>query len=286
MSSHQLTHQTDVATPLGRMLLARDARGLCGVWFEGQKYHPGTLTVPRDDQDPILKQAADWLGAYFAGRTDIERGVMQEARREGPAAALPPLSLNGTDFQQAVWRELLQIPFGHTVSYGDLAARLGRREAVRAVAAAVGRNPISVLVPCHRVVGGNGQLTGYAGGLDRKRALLGMEAQAPFAGEALSLSAAEAKAPLVLEANAPFKHEAQARFSPEASVPVPLEARGIPSTASLLASEPTAPPLRMGWTPNDLTPATGSGSGSGPDSPPTTRSSGPLFSSHLQGAGA
>lgn len=184
MSPHLLIKQTEVATPLGSILLARDDYGLCGVWFEGQKYHPGTLAVPRDDQDPLLKQAADWLSAYFAGLEAVERGirqeVRQEARREGPAAAMPLLSLRGTDFQQAVWRALLQIPFGHTVSYGDLAARLGRREAVRAVAAAVGRNPLSVLVPCHRVVGSNGQLTGYAGGLDRKRSLLGLEAQAPL----------------------------------------------------------------------------------------------------------
>lgn len=179
MNSHRLTLQTDVATPLGRMLLARDADGLCGVWFEDQKYHPGTLTVPRDDQDPFLKQAANWLEAYFKSMQPGERGAVQAPEREGLTAALPPLSLRGTDFQQAVWRELLHIPLGETISYGDLAARLGRRDAVRAVAAAVGRNPVSVLVPCHRVVGSNGQLTGYAGGLDRKRSLLALEGLAP-----------------------------------------------------------------------------------------------------------
>ncbi len=166
MNPHPMIAHTDTVTPLGHILLARDAQGLCGVWFEGQKYHPGAVPVPRDDADPLLKQAVEWLLAYFAG--DEPAGV-----------SMPPLSLRGTDFQQAVWHALLHIPAGETLSYGELAARLGRREAVRAVAAAVGRNPVSVLVPCHRVVGSQGQLTGYAGGLDRKRALLALEAKAP-----------------------------------------------------------------------------------------------------------
>lgn len=258
MSPHLLIKQTDVATPLGSILLARDAHGLCGVWFEGQKYHPGMLAVPRDDQDPLLKQAADWLIAYFAGMEDVERGVVQNARSEGPAAAMPQLSLRGTEFQQAVWRELLQIPFGQTVSYGDLAARLGRREAVRAVAAAVGRNPVSVLVPCHRVVGSNGQLTGYAGGLDRKRSLLALEAQAPF----------------TLQAQAPFALQAQA--------PLPPHIAGTLPAAPPLASDPTPPPQVKGWAIDAITPAAGAGR----DSPSTTRSSGTMSSSHLQGAGA
>lgn len=157
--------QSDIDTPLGRMRLARDAHGLCGVWFEGQKYHPGPLPVPHDDADPHLRQAADWLRNYFNG------GTHTAAHAEG----LPPMSLVGTPFQQSVWRALLDIPSGETVSYGELADRLGCRAAVRAVAAAVGRNPLSVLVPCHRVIGSNGRLTGYAGGLPRKQALLALE---------------------------------------------------------------------------------------------------------------
>ncbi|MBB3192977.1 hypothetical protein CDN98_04485 [Roseateles terrae] len=157
--------QSEIDTPLGRMLLARDAQGLCGVWFEAQKYHPGPLSVPRDDADPCLRQAADWLHAYFDG----------SRRAAAHADGLPPMSLIGTPFQQSVWRALLDIPSGETVSYGELADRLGCRAAVRAVAAAVGRNPLSVLVPCHRVIGSNGQLTGYAGGLPRKQALLALE---------------------------------------------------------------------------------------------------------------
>ncbi|WP_324288621.1 methylated-DNA--[protein]-cysteine S-methyltransferase [Roseateles sp. SL47] len=161
MSADTSACQTETDTPLGRMLFARNGQGLCGLWFEGQKYHPGALAVPRRDQDPLLRQAVAAVQAYFAGQPFVP----------------PPLSVAGTPFQQAVWSALLQIPTGVTCSYGDLATRLGRPEAVRAVAAAVGRNPLSLLVPCHRVMGANGQLTGYAGGLERKRALLALEAR-------------------------------------------------------------------------------------------------------------
>ena len=157
------TAWTETDTPLGRLLIARNAEGLAGLWFEDQKYHPGPLAAPRDDQDALLRGVVDAMQAYFAGKT----------------AALPPMSPSGTAFQQAVWRALRDIPAGTTVSYGELAARLGRPEAVRAVAAAVGRNPVSVLIPCHRVLGADGSLTGYAGGLHRKEALLTIEGGLP-----------------------------------------------------------------------------------------------------------
>lgn len=150
---------TTLDTPLGAVLIARNADGLSGLWFEGQKYHPGTLAAPRREDDALLTEAVINLCDYFAGK---------------PLRALP-LSPSGTPFQQAVWRALLAIPAGSTLSYGELARRVGRPKAVRAVAAAVGRNPLSVIIPCHRVLGADGALTGYAGGLHRKQALLMLE---------------------------------------------------------------------------------------------------------------
>jgi len=154
------TAQTTIATPLGPVLLARTEIGLAGAWFEGQKAHPGVLAAPRRDKDPLLCEAARQLDDYFAGRSsrfDV------------------PLDLHGTAFQRKVWQALLGIASGHTSSYADIARQLDSPQAVRAVGAAVGRNPVSVLVPCHRVVGSDGSLTGYAGGLPRKSALLQLE---------------------------------------------------------------------------------------------------------------
>ena len=159
--SSSCTAQTRIETPLGPMLIARSARGLVGAWFDGQKAHPGALAAPRDDDDPLLRDAARQLLDYFAGR------------RDGFDLALD--LEHGSAFQQAVWQALERIEHGATMSYGAIARGLGATHAMRAVGAAVGRNPLSVIVPCHRVVGGNGALTGYAGGLDRKRALLRLE---------------------------------------------------------------------------------------------------------------
>jgi len=154
------TAQTTINTPLGKLLLARTAKGLAGVWFEGQKHHPAPLTVMRRPDDALLRLAADQLHAYFAGDT---------------LAFDVPLDLQGTLFQRSVWLALLAIPGGETRSYGEIAKGLGAGAAVRAVGAAVGRNPVSVIVPCHRVIGSDGSLTGYAGGVERKRALLALE---------------------------------------------------------------------------------------------------------------
>ena len=154
------TAQTTINTPLGNLLLARTAKGLAGVWFDGQKHHPAPLTAMRSPDDELLRRAAEQLHAYFAG--------------EGLGFDVP-LDLQGTPFQRAVWQALLAIPSGETRSYGEIAAALGSASAVRAVGGAVGRNPVSVIVPCHRVVGSDGSLTGYAGGVDRKRALLELE---------------------------------------------------------------------------------------------------------------
>ncbi|CAM5797925.1 methylated-DNA--[protein]-cysteine S-methyltransferase [Rhizobacter fulvus] len=154
------TAQTTLATPLGTLLLARTERGLAGAWFEGQKHYPAPFTAVRRPDDALLGRTADQLLAYFAGeRDDFDL----------------PLDLLGTDFQRAVWQQLLAIPSAGTTSYGAIAKALGSPSAVRAVGGAVGRNPLSVIVPCHRVVGTDGSMTGYAGGVDRKRALLALE---------------------------------------------------------------------------------------------------------------
>ena len=150
-----------IATPLGTMVLAADDRGLVGVWFVGQEHFAGPGPDWREvASSPVLDAAAAQLAEYFAG-----------LKRE---FALP-LAPRGTPFQQRVWRCLSEIPFGHTTTYGAVAARLGNAGAARAVGAATGRNPISIVVPCHRVIGADGTLTGYAGGEDRKRYLLDME---------------------------------------------------------------------------------------------------------------
>ncbi len=157
------TAQRELDTPLGHVCIARTAQGLAGLWFEGQKHHPGPLDVPVRDDDPLLAEAARQLAQYFAG----ERRAFDL-----------PLDLQGTPFQQSVWQALRRIPPGRTCSYGAIAQALGAPSAVRAVGAAVGRNPASLLVPCHRVLGQDGSLTGYAGGIDRKQALLALEARA------------------------------------------------------------------------------------------------------------
>lgn len=154
------TAQLQIATPLGPMLLARTAKGLAGAWFAGQKDYPVRIDAPVAPNDPLLRKTAAELGDYFAGRRktfDI------------------PLDLYGTPFQRSVWQALLAIDCGQTSSYGAVARTIGKPSAVRAVGAAVGANPVAVIVPCHRVMGSDGSLTGYAGGLPRKIALLEIE---------------------------------------------------------------------------------------------------------------
>jgi len=154
----RLQAQARIATPLGPMTAAATAAGLAGLWFDDQAHHPGPLPVPVDADHPHLQAAARALQAYFGGAADPLQGV--------------PLDMHGTPFQQAVWQRLIALPRGATSTYGQIAAGAGSPAAVRAAGAAIGRNPVSVLVPCHRVLGSNGGLTGYAGGLHRKTALL------------------------------------------------------------------------------------------------------------------
>jgi methylated-DNA-[protein]-cysteine S-methyltransferase len=157
-----MTYYTTAGSPLGTMLMTANARALTGLYFQGQRYapEPAEAWVSRDEL-PVFAQTRAWLAAYFSGRL--------------PRVDVP-LAANGTDFQCAVWRQIGAIPSGETITYAELARRAGYPAAVRAAGAATGRNPISLLIPCHRVVGSNGSLTGYAGGLERKRRLLALEA--------------------------------------------------------------------------------------------------------------
>lgn len=153
--------QSEMLTPLGRLNLVATANGLAGAWFEGQAHHPGELEVPQRPDWPVFHAAARALNDYF----------------EAPqtTAFTLPLDPQGTAFQQAVWLQLRRISPGQTTHYGAIAQALGKPQASRAVGAAVGRNPLSIFIPCHRVVGRDGSLTGYAGGLPRKQALLKAE---------------------------------------------------------------------------------------------------------------
>jgi methylated-DNA-[protein]-cysteine S-methyltransferase len=156
--------QAHIATPLGPMTAAATSGGLAGLWFAGQAHHPGTIDAPVDARHPDLVAAQQAVDAYFQGRADAVHRLR--------------LDLQGTPFQCKVWAALRALGHGQTTSYAAIAREAGSPAAVRAVGAAVGRNPVSILVPCHRVLGAGGALTGYAGGLDRKRALLRHEGAA------------------------------------------------------------------------------------------------------------
>ncbi|HEX9065544.1 MAG TPA: methylated-DNA--[protein]-cysteine S-methyltransferase [Streptosporangiaceae bacterium] len=154
---------TVIESPIGPLtLIAQDGR-LAGVLMEMTRYTPeeqnrGEVVGPGDE--PVLDAAAAQLDAYFAGElTEFDL----------------PLTMNGTGFQRTVWAGLQAIPYGQTISYGELARRIGQPSAFRAVGLANGRNPVSIVVPCHRVIGADGSLTGYGGGMERKRFLLGLE---------------------------------------------------------------------------------------------------------------
>ncbi|MBE6918911.1 MAG: methylated-DNA--[protein]-cysteine S-methyltransferase [Ruminococcaceae bacterium] len=155
-----MEYRTVYPSPLGPLTLASDGAALTGLWLAGQRYFGGGAAAWEEKDDvPVFIDARLWLDSYFAG--------------EEPAGDELPLLPAGTDFQQRVWQQLLQIPCGETRTYGDLAAALG--SSARAVGGAVGRNPISIIIPCHRVLGADGSLTGYAGGTECKRWLLAHE---------------------------------------------------------------------------------------------------------------
>jgi methylated-DNA-[protein]-cysteine S-methyltransferase len=175
MSARAFCTYTCPEPALGTLVLTVSDLGLCGLWFEGQQHFPSDATPGRRchrTEQPVLQQACSQLDGYFA--LTAQAGAQ-------PFAFELPLDLHqGTVFQQKVWLALLDIPIGTTVSYQDIARRIAQPRASRAVGAAVARNPISIVVPCHRVVGTRGALTGYAGGLARKNILLQRE-QGPAA---------------------------------------------------------------------------------------------------------
>ncbi len=153
-------------SPLGKLTIAADEIGLTGLWFDGQKYFGSTLAIDRKETPiPVLEEAVHWLDLYFAGSNP---------------GSIPPLHMVGTEFQRRVWSVLQTIPYGETITYGDIAGILKQQYgynamSAQAVGGAVGHNPIGIIVPCHRVVGAGGKMTGYAGGIERKQWLLQLE---------------------------------------------------------------------------------------------------------------
>ena len=162
----QEMYMKDYISPLGKIIMASDGDALTGLWFEGQKYFS---LFPRAEIPfsglSVFDETARWLDVYFSGKAPD---------------FTPTLRPSGTDFRLLVWEILLTIPYGKTMTYGEIADRIARQKGLKrmsaqAVGGAVGHNPVSIIIPCHRVIGANGSLTGYAGGIERKRKLLAME---------------------------------------------------------------------------------------------------------------
>jgi methylated-DNA-[protein]-cysteine S-methyltransferase len=152
------THYCILPSPLGDLLLLAQGSALTDLHIISGKFVPAMAADwQQNAQHPVLQQTAQELAAYFAGQRQ---------------AFSVPLAPQGTAFQQAAWAALLRIPFGHTISYGQQAKNMGKPQAVRAVGGANGKNPIAIIIPCHRVLGASGALTGYSGGIAHKRFLL------------------------------------------------------------------------------------------------------------------
>lgn len=162
-----MTSYIHMESPLGRLLLVADEAGMRAIEFENAAHPVPRAGEWREQRTALLDGARRQIEDYFAGS---QQGFDL------------PLAAQGTDFQLQVWRALVEIPFGETRSYAEIAQRLGKPGAVRAVGTANSRNPLAIVVPCHRVIGADGSLTGYAGGLDRKRALLTLEGARCVAG--------------------------------------------------------------------------------------------------------
>jgi len=167
----EIIHYHDIASPIGTLRLVADELGLREIRFEQERHpkpvYPGWIGLEQMIDSPPLAAARDQLDEYFAG-----------SRRHFEL----PLHPLGTAFQLEVWQALARIPYGDTISYGELARGIDRPRAVRAVGAANGRNPLPIVLPCHRVIGSNGQLVGFGGGLPRKRFLLAMEQRIAHGG--------------------------------------------------------------------------------------------------------
>ena len=149
------------SSPIGDITMASDGNALVGLWLDGQKYFADTLAIEHEERPdlPLFAETRRWLDIFFSGKAPD---------------FTPPLAMRGSDFRKRVWQTLLEIPFGQKMTYGDIALLLGCRSA-QAIGGAVGHNSISLIIPCHRVVGTGGSLTGYAGGIDKKAWLLEME---------------------------------------------------------------------------------------------------------------
>lgn len=153
-------YSTDYTSPLGEMLIVSDGEAVCGVWFYGQKHFPPTDNFTQNDDLAIFRKVKDWLDDYFKG---LNPQINFKLRPDG------------SDFRLRVWKILAEIPYGQTLTYGEIASEISPTMSAQAVGGAVGHNPISILIPCHRVLGSGGKLTGYAGGIDRKIELLKIE---------------------------------------------------------------------------------------------------------------
>lgn len=153
-------------SPIGGIMLAADGEGLTGLWLEGQKYFANQLDTEHEEKNlPIFEQTKEWLDIYFSGKEPD---------------FFPPLHMVGSPFRLAVWEILREIPYGKVITYGEIARKIAEQKGIprmsaQAVGGAVGHNEISIIVPCHRVVGSNGSLTGYAGGIEKKAKLLALE---------------------------------------------------------------------------------------------------------------
>lgn len=160
---HYINHYN---SPLGKITFASNGKELTGLWFNGQKYFASTLTKEYEQKNlPVFEQTAKWLDIYFSGKNPD---------------FMPPLYLSSTQFRNEVWKILLAIPYGSVITYGGIADIMAKKRgaenmSAQAIGGAVGHNPISIIVPCHRVVGTDGSLTGYAGGVDIKEKLLKFE---------------------------------------------------------------------------------------------------------------
>ncbi|WP_407393975.1 methylated-DNA--[protein]-cysteine S-methyltransferase [Methanobrevibacter sp.] len=153
-------YSTDYSSPIGEMLIVSDGEAICGVWFYGQKHFPKFKEIIKDDNLAIFKDVKQWFDEYFKGLNPKINFKLKP---------------QGTDFRLKVWKILTEIPYGETRTYGQIARMISPKMSAQAVGGAVGHNPIAIIIPCHRVLGSDGKLTGYAGGIDKKIELLKVE---------------------------------------------------------------------------------------------------------------